>query len=328
MAPEEKSRAVASAPAEQSAPMADEGPDVVDVLWWYRLPIIAVAIGAALVAYVASLLLPSVYEARTSLLLGSNRAASAFLNSDSSGGSAERFLQNQARLIDSQVVLQQVTDELDGPLTVGDLRQQVEVEAGEDSDVVTIVAQARTLRDAVQIASGAATAYQDAVREDVESTAESAVASLERDREQLRGRLDTIADELTADPGNDFLNYEQDATTAQLFSLQEQIEQIRVEASLYGLGARVIEPASSDVGLVQPRPLRNSALGFALGATIAATIAWFWTDRSSRATAPVAPYRRPPGDTTAIDMNGTAPGAAPPVPAENESDESARHGLT
>ena len=333
-----------SAQAERSAPVSasvyDEGPDVVDVLWRFRWPIATVAVAAALVAYLASsLLVPDVYEARTALLLVRDRSASVFLGSDSSGGNAERFLQNQARLIDSPVVLQQVVDGLDEPLSVEGLRERVDVQVGDDSDVVTILARAGTQERAVRVASGVADAYQSAVREDVASSAENAVTALEGDREELRERLDAIGDELTADPGNDFLEYEQDATTAELFSLQEQIEQVKIEASVYGSGARVIEPATAGVAPVQPRPLRNGALGFAVGAVIAATIAWFWVDRSSRALrAPPAPGRH--ADTagsTASGRNGEAPraserpepaGAEPAgaEPARVDADEAARSG--
>lgn len=301
--------------AAQQRDSGEIGPGLLESLWRYRTVVALVAVLTAGAAAGLSLLQPQRFEATARLFLAERGSAGVFDVAPSTVDPA-RYTQNQAQLVMSRPVARRAAELVDGRVSPRELQDAVVAEASPDFDLVTVRAHDTTAGGAAELADATAQAYQEIVAEDVRTAADEAIARLNETAATLEERIVAIEAEPSAGASG-ALAAERDAAVAQLASIERRVNQLSIDAGLFGSGVRLSEEAAVPLAPVQPRPVRNGALGFVLGALAASGFAYWRADHARR-----ADDRHDPAGILHAPLLGEIPdfdtvGAAAPVPARD-----------
>jgi len=222
----------AAAPAPE--PQGQLGPGLLESVWRYRWWVAAATVLAALAGFAASFLQATVYEAEARMLLTDPESSGLFGDDTGSNSSGERFVRNQAASADSPKVYQRAAERLDGRLTWEEIQERVEVRPSTNVDVLTVLGRAPTPEDAAELTNAVARAYQDLRSQAVQRRADEATAELEESITQQRQIIQQAEARLQSDPEDARAQAERDAAVNQLMSFQGRVDQIKVDAALFG----------------------------------------------------------------------------------------------
>jgi Mrp family chromosome partitioning ATPase/capsular polysaccharide biosynthesis protein len=311
----------AAAPAPE--PQGQLGPGLLESVWRYRWWVAAATVLAALAGFAASFLQATVYEAEARMLLTDPESSGLFGDDTGSNSSGERFVRNQAASADSPKVYQRAAERLDGRLTWEEIQERVEVRPSTNVDVLTVLGRAPTPEDAAELTNAVARAYQDLRSQAVQRRADEATAELEESITQQRQIIQQAEARLQGDPENARAQAERDAAVNQLMSFQGRVDQIKVDAALFGSGVERFTQARPPETPAQPRPGRNSAVAAVLGLLASSALAWWRAEQSQSAdrrqdAAPVlrAPLLAQVPDFKSVGATGLDPArSAPHSPA-------------
>ncbi|MPZ87531.1 MAG: P-loop NTPase [Nitriliruptorales bacterium] len=254
-----------------------QGPSLLAAVWRHRALVAVTTVLAGLAGYGLSQLQPAEYEATSQLFLTDPRHR-AVLRGDSGlvgDGDSSIYAPQQAEFIESHTVLEEAAALLGGRLPTADLERQVDAAVlGERSLIIGVTATAAAPQGAAEIANTVAQAYQQVVERTVESRAETAAAELEPAREELRQRIAQLQQEAAAEPGNIVLEGQVQAVAQQLLNLEARVQELMLDASLFGSGVEVFEEAVIPDDPVRPASARDSALAALLGLGVATAYAY------------------------------------------------------
>jgi capsular exopolysaccharide synthesis family protein len=237
-----------------------QGPGLLGSVWRYRMLVAITTLLAALAGYGLSLLQPRTYEATTRLFL-------VAVAPDSPGSGADGYGAQQAELIETASVLEEASTLLGGGLSAADLRRWVDAGVRAESPlVVRVNATAADPQDAAAIANAVGQAYQQVRAETVWARAQAAVAELEANRQQLRQQEASQPGSVALQGSTGFASRQQD-------NLDLRVQDLLMDAIVFGSGVEVFEEASVPVTPVRPTPVRNGVLAGALALVIAAIAA-------------------------------------------------------
>jgi capsular polysaccharide biosynthesis protein len=243
----------------------DAGPSIVDSLLRHKwLVALAVLVGM-LAAYGWSARQPERYEATLQLFADGSAQANSDVDPD-------RILRNHVERLNSAAVLNQAVDMSDRPITRGQLKSSLSIEAAGDADVITIRVLDATPEGAKYLAELMPRAYQRTLSQ----RARLRIDELQRSQNRLEAELGEIDAKLKASPGDQSLQADrtavkQDLTAAAAAKQQAQQSGTEALATLGGLNDEAVvgdEPA-------QPQPKRAAAVGALLGLAISvALVSW------------------------------------------------------
>ena len=275
----------------------DSGPGLLMALWRYRWLVAITTLLAGGLGFAASNLQTTVYEAQARLLLADPQAASAF--GEGTGlvvGGGDRYVRNQAEYVASTPVMLRASELLEGEMTPGMLASRTMVRPAQDVDLINIRVLAPTAQLAADAANAVGQAYQDVRAQEILAKADARIAELEQSRDDVRGRLDAAEAILDEDPDNATATAERNAMAAQLVTLDNRINQLSTDASLYGSGVELFEEARPPSGPAQPQPARNAAVAALLGLLAVSAFSWWRAERTMNADQPgdAAPVLRAP----------------------------------
>ena len=253
--------------------------EILPVLWRYRWMLLIAAVGTAILAYGLSMLQPTRFTASAQMILSDPRNAGVFRDESRIVIDPVRYVRTQAELADSTPVLTRVADMTGGTISVETLDARISTRASRDLDLITIVAEDPTATGAKQLADATGQAYQDQVRFEVEQNAAAAIAELTEAKTAIQAQVDALDAEIARDPDNASLQAQRDAAVSEGITLESRMNQITVDAALYGSGVQLFEPADLPAGRSQPTPLRNAALGGFLGLMGGGAYAWWLGER-------------------------------------------------
>ena len=270
-------------------PSEQEGPhrqpvEILPVLWRYRWMLLVVAVGAAAAAYGLSMLQPTRYTATAQMILSDPRNAGVFRDESRIVIDPVRYVRTQAELADSTPVLARVAEMTGGVISVDTLDARISTRASRDLDLITIVAEDPTAAGAKQLADAVGQAYQDQVQFEVQENAAASIGELTEAKAAVDVRVVAFDAEIARDPDNTSLQAERNAAVAEGITLESRMNQITVDAALYGSGVQLFEPADLPAGRSQPTPMRNAALGGVLGLMGGGAYAWWLGERRRVAT--------------------------------------------
>ena len=279
----------------------DPGPPVLPALWAARWSIIVSAVCAALLGFGLSALQPDTYQASAELLLTDPRNTGVFEDTGVSFLDPSRYVRNQAELARSATVMAEASALIGGRYDVDALEDLVTVRPSVDLDLLTITASDDTGAGAAEIANAVADGYQNVVQQQVDARTQASVDELREQRVQLE---ETIADaEAQIAAGNVATGTAaRDGAIQQLVSINNRIDQIAVDASLFGAGVDLAEAATVPQAPASPQPRRNAALALVLGGLAAAGLAWWRADETA-----TADDRNDPGEVLRAPLLGTVP---------------------
>lgn len=258
-------------------------PGLIQAVWRYRWLVVGATLSAAVLAFAASFLQTTMYRTEARLLLEDPGEARVFGEASGTRIDAARFVRNQAELVRSSAVAARAVELLGGRLDVEELSERVTAEPSVDLDLVVIRALDPTAEGAAEVANAVAEAYQDEVRDDVMRNAQAAIDELEEQKAEIQQRIDAAEARLAADPEDSASQAARDAAVSQLITIEGRADQIGVEASLYGAGVALFEPADPPESAAQPKPLRNAAVAAVLGLLGISAFAWWRAEHAQSA---------------------------------------------
>jgi polysaccharide biosynthesis transport protein len=232
--------------------------------------VLAAAIGAGVLAYAVSGLVPRRYEATTTLIVGQSLST---VNPDISQLLAsQRLSETYSRLATTRPILDKVIDRLGLATNATDLRRDISASAPTDSTLLAISASADSPARAADLANTiaeelvAAAPELSGLEEDVQDFVANELRATQAEIEATAGDVAALLEIPERTPGQE----------AQLNSLQARLTSLRSSfATLVAFASTgaaniltVVEPAVPPDEPVWPRPLLNAGLASVLAALI------------------------------------------------------------
>jgi Mrp family chromosome partitioning ATPase/uncharacterized protein involved in exopolysaccharide biosynthesis len=267
------------------------GLGLLDVFWRHKVLVVATTLLFGIAGWGASHLQPTMYRGEASLVLNDPRTSSIFDEQRQTVIDPARYVRNRAAYMTSTGVLARASELLEGRLSVDQIRSRVTAEPAKELDLVTISALDPTSPGAAELANAVGRAYKLESRQVSEAAMAEATEQLKRSRRSLQRRIDvldkTLAEaEATKGDTSEFtagLNVQRAAASTQLLSLESQVDQISVDAALYGSGVQLFEKAEPPVSPAQPQPLGAALVAAFIGFLAAMALAWWRTEHRQNA---------------------------------------------
>jgi Mrp family chromosome partitioning ATPase/capsular polysaccharide biosynthesis protein len=256
-----------------------DAPGLLQSIWRFKVLVAVLCIAGAAAGYGLALREAPVYEATARLLLADPRNAGLPGSNIRVVSDAGRYIRNQAEMIRSGAVYPVAVELIDGRLNEVQVAGRVRVEGFNDIDLIVITASDDTAAGAAELATAVGQAYERVVAAQVQQQAAAGIAELEARNRALREELDRInrtQGSTAPDAGTDpRIAAERQAAIDQIVQNEGRIEQLVVDAALFGSGVEVLTPAREPAGPSRPRPRTNAAAGFILAGVAAAGLAWW-----------------------------------------------------
>jgi Mrp family chromosome partitioning ATPase/capsular polysaccharide biosynthesis protein len=214
--------------------------------WWL---VAGIAIAVAAISYVHFNGKPPRYTASTNLLIQS-ASLNSVITGTNVGGDPERTANNQATLVQSEAVAEQVAKQMGFRGDPRALLGAVSVTPIDKTDFIQITATAGNARVAASIANEFAKAYKTINAAEAKREADTAVRAA---REQMK--------KLTPN-------------TRQYEQLADKIERLEVLRGLPSANVRQLDPAVPPAASEGPDPVRNAIFGFVVALLLGAGAAY------------------------------------------------------
>lgn len=207
--------------------------------------VVASALVAAVVALLAASRQPRVYQSSAQLLVQPS-AAQSILSPYSAAVTATE-IQTDIQLLSGAQIRQAVTKALGSapPVTAAEVGT---------SNVIAVTAQSGTPQGAAAVANAYATAYVKITQARAVHDLLSGAAQIRSQVNELQARIDRQG------PGP-----QRDALVQQQSTLNQQLQQLQVNASLASGSADVVAPATASSVPVAPNKIRDGLLGLGIG---------------------------------------------------------------
>ncbi len=239
--------------------------------WWWLILLAMLLAGGA--SYIVSSNSPKVYQSRARLLLesapgGSNNEYAQLL-----------FDQKQAATFAARMtaepILEETIDELNLPLTVGQLRGKVSVSAPEELQILEVLARDVSSVRAAQIANTLAEVFVENEAARQTSRYDSSIVLYEEQKESLRDQIEQV--EVDINSLQEASTAEDKAKLSRLETLERELqlsftrtvndlEALRVSQIRDANDLVIYEPATPAVSHISPLVGRNTLLATIIGA--------------------------------------------------------------
>jgi capsular polysaccharide biosynthesis protein len=275
----------------------EEGPDLLQSAWRYRLLIAAAALTGLLLGYGWAARQPTLYEGVSEVLLSSTGTPS--LGDDVPSppvGDPERYLRNQATLIGTAPVLKLAAKKSRTNASAEDLRERMSVEVDQDSDVITISVLDGNARTAATLANAVGEAYKDYIDgrpRRLATELRSRITKLETSLAQVNAEQGPGADSGT-------LQRRRDALVEELKQRERDLAAVEADA---GSDLVQLEPGAPPEQPVQPATRRTMAVGLLLGLVASVALAW-WLNARRAAQGDWTPVTSPSQPEALPDRSG------------------------
>lgn len=271
-------------------------------LWQFRRFLVAATLASALLGWGLSALQPERYEATAEMLLTDPRNAGLFRDVRPGTTDPVRYVRNQAQRIRSTAVAARTVSLLEDAVTVDEVREGVEATPSAELDLITVMASGSTGKEAAALANAVIRAYREVMAEEVAQSTEEAATELRTALGQLEARVSASQGLLAASPGDEVAALQLDADVRELLATQQLIERLAIDASLYGSGVELVEPAVEPDEPVAPRTLRNTLMVALLGFGAVAAFKVWRGDALRR-----VDHRHEPQEVLGVPLLGTVP---------------------
>ena len=256
-------------------------------IWCYRRLVAAAVLLGALLGYGWAARQPTLYEGVTRVVLAAPGTTSLPGETSQPPVDPDQYLGQQAQLMGSAPILERAVKRSGSRISVGTLRQRLEVEVAPDADVLTIRVVDSTARGAAQLADGVAAAYEAVLAQQLREGFRATMGQLQNTLSRLQATLAQLDAELADRPDNRALQAQRATCAAQLSAVQRQLMEAQARASTRP--SVVWQRAAVPQQPISPSPGRPMAIGMLLGLLASAVLVW-WRRRgqgpTSRSSAP------------------------------------------
>ncbi|WP_163511498.1 polysaccharide biosynthesis tyrosine autokinase [Fodinicola acaciae] len=250
-------------------------PGILEALWRYRATSAAIVLFVVLLSVVATFVLKGESTAKAEMALATPAQDNVIGVTINSEAAFVRYVKQRAIYATSDRVLQQAAKLLKDT-SAADLRTNVTATASDSGEAIVVTATAYGAAQAVRVANAVVQAYQDETKQDVAAATDSALAAVAATRAK-------VVEQLAAVPRTPADRAGQSSAAAALSKLDVEANNIRLTSSLFGSGVSFVSPATTDAATGGGLPLREAAVGLALGLLLAGALAWLRADRDRRA---------------------------------------------
>ncbi|MGH2854831.1 MAG: Wzz/FepE/Etk N-terminal domain-containing protein [Solirubrobacteraceae bacterium] len=251
----------------------NETPDAAAILaplWKRKWLILMVGVVVAAATYAYYKRQPALYSASTQLYLGSGSEEQGLLNSTQGKATLnDRDVVNQATLINSSALGEPVHRRLREGHDLAAARGKAHASAATGSDFITIAAEARTSKGAVQLAGAYAEAYVKRQHTNYRRDVNAAIADTRRQLRRIEAGQATAAKARGKGSSGPPVS---SIATIQASNLASKINQL--EADLTVAGVQEISSGKTKATLLSPAPKKDAVFGFVLGVLLAAAAAY------------------------------------------------------
>lgn len=262
--------------------------DLLRVIRTRKWIIIAVTVLATALAVGYSLLQTPLYESEARVLITEKNAGATIVGAQGSEFSSqpERNLQIQVELMKGRPLLEDTIETLALDLTPEELADKVEVAAVGQTNVVPVKATDAKPQVAADIANTLAQAYVTWSREYNRESIRAAIEEIEPRLTQAKAEVIDLGKRIQGRGGSSELAAELEIATTNYTTLTQQLEQLKVSEQLEAGSGRVVSPAVVTKEPVSPKPMRNGALGLAIGLVVGLGVAFMreYLDTTLRST--------------------------------------------
>jgi capsular polysaccharide biosynthesis protein/Mrp family chromosome partitioning ATPase len=242
--------------------------------WWL---IVAVMLTFAVIAVGLSLLLPREYTARATVLVGGAQEV---------GGTVDnQEVATQADVVASDVVADDVAQQLDEGDTGQDLLERVTVTPDPEKRILTIEARGGSAAQAAAIANGFASRYLVLARDRAAATEKALTDFYASELKTARARLTELRALAQTAPSSRSQDIQTEIQA--LLSRQTQLQNALISAQSPGSGSggnagQILRDAQVPGQPSQPRPRRAGVFGAVLGLLVGAAVALLLERRDDR----------------------------------------------
>lgn len=249
---------------DRAAPDDSTAPGILEAVWRYRVSSLLIVLAATVVAVVAGVILQGqvTVTARLALNMPDKDNVVAGTAVSSSEATFVRYVKQRAIFVTSERVLTSAARSLGSGETAGVLRQVVTAEATEDGDSINVIVRDSDAERAVRVATAVVAAYRAESKADFAASTKRALASIAATRAQVARAGGAAAESLA--------------------QLDVKANDIRLSVTQFGDGVSFVDPATVDAAEGGGLPVREAAVGLALGILLAAAVAWLRADRDRR----------------------------------------------
>lgn len=245
---------------------------VLQSIWQYRVLVAVITVLSVLVAYAASLLQDDVYRAETRVFL-TDPLASASADSGRSRIDPEVYTVQQVTRVTAMPVLQRASRQLNGRWSARELEEMVTVEPEAEALVLAVGANAPTPEGSTEIVRAVTDAYGAFNEQTATRRAEAALAELNQSQQQLQDEVAEAQAALSQAPSDPLAQARVETLTEQLLAAENSARALAIEAAESGSGVDFVEQVEAAQEPIQPKPVRNAALGGAVGFVLASALA-------------------------------------------------------
>jgi succinoglycan biosynthesis transport protein ExoP len=262
-------------------------PGIVASLLRYWVIVVAAMLLGAVAGYGIGQRGPVRYQAHADLIL-SDPGGPSVLGGGEALASTDRkvYLDKQADIVTSTVVLERALELLGSRASPGDIRDELNVQPTANMASISIAATSTDPRSAAALANAVGTAYGQVAEERAGADAQRAIASLEELRNRYQAELDASPRSADGLPTS-----RQQQLAGQISDLEQREQDITAQAQVYASGVEYFEKAEPPIAPSQPSPKLAAALGGLLGLLAAGAWAWWAAARDPRAEGRDVPAR-------------------------------------
>jgi capsular exopolysaccharide synthesis family protein len=241
--------------------------DYLNVIRARRGVIVLATIIVAGVALAVSLVQPAVYQSEARVLISEKDAGAALFGTVLADISSqpERALQTQVQLVKVRPVAEATIKQLGLEMKPDELLRRVTVTAVGQTNIIAIAATAPGADEAARIANAMADEYTKASRARKRESITAAADEVQQRLDQARSDILDIGRRVQSSGTSDELAAELQIATGTFSTLAEKLEQLRINEQLESGSGVVVQAAVAEAAPIEPRPMRNLALGLVVG---------------------------------------------------------------
>lgn len=227
---------------------------------WLVLVAVISCVGAALAMV---FLQAPVYRAEAQMLVRAQPGESVFISQAQSASGAERAVQTEIQLLESELVTQRVRQilglERDPPPASG--------RSIAGTDVVAVRVRSNDPTVARLLADAYVQAYIEVRREQRVDSLLSAATTVQAKLAELQTQIDTLDAQIAQANDAERARLESQRQTAlnQAAVFTQRLDQLQIDASLESGGAQLVRPANEPKQPSEPQPVRSVGLAVVLG---------------------------------------------------------------
>lgn len=241
--------------------------DYLNVMRARRWVIIQAVFIVTLTALVVSLMQPPTYQGEAKILISEKDAGASLFGAvlPEFSSQPERGLQTQVQLMQVRPIAEEVIRELGLQMSPEELLARVEVSAVGQTNIIRITATDGDAERAAEIANAMAEGFVRFSRDMKRESLQAAIAEVEARLSEAQDLVLALGRRIQKEGKSDDLSAELQIATGLFSTLADKLEQLKINEQLEIGSGRVVSPAAVDTDPVSPKPVRNTALGLAVG---------------------------------------------------------------